>query len=377
MTAALVLSFVAISLFGTSQANTDDQNESLGNQTNLSLDVAPNDTQNQTLAKGNTQAIEDESEGQTRPFIGIVIDSLTDEKAEALGIDSGVYISRVVDDSPAEDQLFKGDIITAVSGESVAKASDLIEIVKSSEPGSTLTFSVLRKDETIEVNVTVGERKVIVKRMIANSTFHGGLMNAFSGGFDSFVRGEVVVEDDGEFKTIRAISGTVEEGSVNEDAGTFVLLPRDGSDAIEYQISDETMVVIKHDGDIGGLNSDDKTIVVDVKNGDDKFEVMVVAQGNIINQAGRFLGSGFSDSGNHTFGFKGRFPGGLLGDSESFEFHGLPGLDERFHGFDGHKFDFDFSSPEDLDEWLEGLPFDHDDLEEFEFNIERRILEDS
>ena len=242
VTAALALSFVAISLFGTSQANTDESAEALGKQTSLAIDEPQGAAPESTIAKGNAQAAEGE-DAQTRPYIGIVIEGLPDEKTEALGINSGVYIRRVFEDCPADGSLFKGDIITAVAGESVSTASDLIEIVQASEAGDTLTFSVLRDDESIEVDVTVGEREiVIINRTITGPLIDGGLMQAFSGGFDSFVRGEAVMETDGEFKTIRAVSGTVEEGTVNETAGTFRLVPRDGAtDVDESQLERQSL----------------------------------------------------------------------------------------------------------------------------------------
>ena len=58
--------------------------------------------------------------------------------------------------------------------------------------------------------------------------------------------------------------------SVDADAGTFTLQPKDGSATIDYTINDETVVIMSRTGDLGQLNTTDPTVVMDV-DGDVKW----------------------------------------------------------------------------------------------------------
>lgn len=79
---------------------------------------------------------------------------------------------------------------------------------------------------------------------------------------------------DGEFRTHRAVLGTVSE--VDADAGTFTLQPQDGSAAITYAMTEDSKTLIIGSGDLGGLSADGETptLVMDVDG-----EVELVAQG--------------------------------------------------------------------------------------------------
>jgi len=51
-----------------------------------------------------------------------------------------------------------GDVIVAYNGESVASMEDLLAQLKQSEPGQTVTLTVLRDGESLDLTVTLGER---------------------------------------------------------------------------------------------------------------------------------------------------------------------------------------------------------------------------
>lgn len=98
------------------------------------------------------------------------------------------------------------------------------------------------------------------------------------------VHTRVVFEnEDGEYSTYRAVVGTVSE--VDTSAGTFTLDPKDGSDSIDYTIDEDTKVVMIRNGDLGQLNTDDETLVVDVDG-----EVMLVRQGQPTEKRGHLFG---------------------------------------------------------------------------------------
>ena len=93
----------------------------------------------------------------------------------------------------------------------------------------------------------------------------------------------VFENEDGEYSTYRAVVGTVSE--VDTSAGTFTLDPKDGSDSIDYTIDEDTKVVMNRSGDLGQLNTDDETLVVDVDG-----EVMLVRQGELTKKRRHLFG---------------------------------------------------------------------------------------
>lgn len=362
--AVVAVSVVVTSLSGRSQASSDRQESQVTENTSSALLDRNGNTEALAVRQVAAQEAED-----GKPFIGIAIYTVSNEEAGELGIDGGAVVRRVVEGSPADGLLMPDDVITAIAGNDVSSAADVIDLVLDSEPGDTLMFTVLRNGDTIDVEVTVGERKVEVEievEVFRQSGLAGPMSNPFmtqffQGGLERFVRGEVVMEtDDGDFKTIRAVSGKVQEGSVDEYTGTFTLMPKDGSDPIEYQVSLETAVFLRHKGNIGGLNFEQMTLVVDVREGDDEEgTVKLVMQGDLLKQFGE-----------HSRGFFGGSSFGLHGFDEDVSRHqfgfgsrDFPELRERLHrlfpdgeGSDFHSREFGFGDMPDLDELFELLP---------------------
>lgn len=91
--------------------------------------------------------------------------------------------------------------------------------------------------------------------------FHERYLGALHHRLDRLVRAEIVfVADDG-FKTVEAVAGTLVE--VDEDASTITLAPLDGSDNIEYQVTDDTILLEDgHRAELNDLDVDVRTIVV-------------------------------------------------------------------------------------------------------------------
>ena len=155
--------------------------------------------------------------------------------------------------------------------ETVDDSKDLIVAVTEAGVGGTITLTVTRDDQSMDVTVTIGEREVQfestrvlrrpftrnesppVPRMIVPSR----VVN------DRFASSQLVIADeDGNYQTHRTVAGTVT--SVDVDAGTLTLQPKDGSAAIDYTINDETVVRMIRTGDLGQLNTTDQTVVMDV-----------------------------------------------------------------------------------------------------------------
>jgi len=59
----------------------------------------------------------------------------------------GAFVVQLVRDSPAEELLQLGDLITEVNGESIRSSEDLGEAIRSLEPGDTVAISLMRGNE--------------------------------------------------------------------------------------------------------------------------------------------------------------------------------------------------------------------------------------
>ena len=106
------------------------------------------------------------------PWLGVRAADVDAQLVERLGlpVDSGVFVTGVMPDSPAEEAglveselgargrvTAGGDIITAVDGVAVDTTSELITELNSRQPGDQVTLTIVRDSETIEVVVTLGE----------------------------------------------------------------------------------------------------------------------------------------------------------------------------------------------------------------------------
>ena len=97
----------------------------------------------------------------TRGWIGVEPNELSPELAETFGVKAkeGVIITGVLQNGPAATAGIKpGDVIVAVADKSVSNVSELLTSVAALKPGTASTFSVLRRDEKIALNVTPGVR---------------------------------------------------------------------------------------------------------------------------------------------------------------------------------------------------------------------------
>ncbi len=98
-------------------------------------------------------------ETPTHAQLGVSLSTVNDQVAQRYGfaVNSGAYVAAVNEGSgAAEAGLQVGDIITAFDGESVEGASDLMLDIRTKNPGDTVTLSVNRAGEQMEVEVTLG-----------------------------------------------------------------------------------------------------------------------------------------------------------------------------------------------------------------------------
>ncbi len=98
-----------------------------------------------------------------RGLLGVHIQDLTPELADAFGIDatSGTVITRVVSESAADEAgLQSGDVVVAVNGRQVRNAADLRNAIGLLRVGDEVRLEIIRDGERKMVSAVIGEAKV-------------------------------------------------------------------------------------------------------------------------------------------------------------------------------------------------------------------------
>ena len=92
-----------------------------------------------------------------KPFMGVGLGDV-DEQAQAYGVPAGAVVSLAPDGLPAAKAGIQvGDIITALDGKAVKGRDELTAAVKEHAVGDSVTLSVFRSGEKLEVKVTLAE----------------------------------------------------------------------------------------------------------------------------------------------------------------------------------------------------------------------------
>ena len=97
----------------------------------------------------------------TRGWIGVEPNEISPELAETFGIKSttGVIIVGVLQNGPAaQSGIRPGDVILGVAGKPVGHVAELLGSVASLKPGVPAKFKLLRREQTLELDVTPGLR---------------------------------------------------------------------------------------------------------------------------------------------------------------------------------------------------------------------------
>lgn len=95
----------------------------------------------------------------TRGYLGVNIQSLTPDLAQALNLDTrkGALVSDVIPDSPADDAgLQRGDVIITFNGEAIDDSRDLAATVAGTPVGGTTEVLVLRNGQQKTLPLTIG-----------------------------------------------------------------------------------------------------------------------------------------------------------------------------------------------------------------------------
>ena len=150
---------------------TENVNEVTGNAVNSGVGFSISINLAKRVAQG---LIEDGN--YEYPYLGISSrDDLTLAEIEALGLNTytGAYVATVTEGGPADQAGIRGgtnptslptvnaggDVITAIDGVPVNNFDQLLSyLVTNKAPGETVTITVMREGQTLDVPVTLGER---------------------------------------------------------------------------------------------------------------------------------------------------------------------------------------------------------------------------
>lgn len=119
-----------------------------------------------------TPIIEELMKRETRPYkvaedemgyMGIIMQTVTDEISDMLGIPKGVWVTEVTEGSAAEAAgIMVGDIIVKFDGQRISSNSDLLDTIQYYKAGETVTVTVKRardgKYTEHDLEVTLGSR---------------------------------------------------------------------------------------------------------------------------------------------------------------------------------------------------------------------------
>jgi Do/DeqQ family serine protease len=93
-----------------------------------------------------------------RAVLGVMIRNNNSLLAKEKGLDftSGVYIDSVVSASAADKAgILPKDVVTAIEGDEIVNAAELMEEIAERKPGEQITLTVIRNGEKIDLNVTL------------------------------------------------------------------------------------------------------------------------------------------------------------------------------------------------------------------------------
>jgi serine protease Do len=93
-----------------------------------------------------------------RGWLGVVIQEVTPDIGEAIGVKEGIIIAQVIKGSPADRAGLKvGDIIVALNGKKMDSVRDLQIAIMRTRPGTVVTLTVIREGKRKEIKVRIGE----------------------------------------------------------------------------------------------------------------------------------------------------------------------------------------------------------------------------
>ena len=109
-----------------------------------------------TVACNVVNALLKDGEVKGRPAIGITVGSIPQNAKDKYELPNGLYVSDVSEGSDAKTQgIMPGDIVLAVNGTEVRTTEDITKIKDELQVGDTMTLTIWRDGETMEIIITL------------------------------------------------------------------------------------------------------------------------------------------------------------------------------------------------------------------------------
>ena len=136
----------------------------------------------------------------TRGWLGIMVQGVSDELAESFGLDRprGALVSLVLSDSPAARAGFQaGDIILRYAGEAIEEFSQLPRMISVTPVGKTVSMSILRNGQTLDVKATIARLEEQGEEAPATDEYEESQLKMVIADLSSDQRKEMKLEDRG------------------------------------------------------------------------------------------------------------------------------------------------------------------------------------
>lgn len=226
-------------------------------------------------ADGDTKEVRGKSKKQG--WLGVTIQDVTPKFARAhdLKIKEGAYVNDVVEDSPAESAGVKeGDIIIEFNSKKIEEAEDLMDAVRSTDPGSKVNVVVNRSGEKKTIAVEIGKNKMKRAFVIKNPRAPRIMMNMFSGDMEGMELMELNKQLGKYFDAPNGRGVLVTDVEEGENAAKAGILAGD----VITKIGDETIKDVEDVHDAVSDSEEGNTVVVDVlRNGKKMTMKMVIS----------------------------------------------------------------------------------------------------
>ncbi len=162
-----------------------------------------------------------------KPWLGITASQTSD----------GLTVASVIADSPADSAgLQRGDVITATNGTTVSNLRELREQLKDKVAGDTVSLTIDRDGQTMDVSVTLGEPLEPLRERHNPFPELDGIEKGEL--FEHVLSGQFnLTDENGNPITVNVIAGTL--ASKTDDSVTIT--PNDGSGDKTYQITEDTV----------------------------------------------------------------------------------------------------------------------------------------
>ncbi|MEM1314367.1 MAG: PDZ domain-containing protein, partial [Pseudomonadota bacterium] len=186
----------------------------------------------------------------SRGWLGVSIQDVTPELAEALGLDAprGALVSSVIEDGPSDGALEAGDVILAFDGDAVATSRDLPKLVAAARAGDDATVELLRDGETEALEIEIGQRGIERHASLEDADGQGGASEILGATLEALTpeaREELGLDEDAEGAVVTSMSVDGPASQAGLRVGDVIL--QVGEEAVEGLATlDEALA--EHDG---------------------------------------------------------------------------------------------------------------------------------